>query len=306
MPNSIASNDIREWLQEIEKMGELLVIKGADWNLEIGGLSEINLRRKDCPALFFQEIKDYPEDYGLVSCSLTTPNRFAHTFNLPLKNSWRELLEIVREKYGGWQQNLDKFAPIEVKDGRILENVRSGDKVDLYEFPSPKYHESDGGRYIGTGCAVITRDPETQGVNLGTYRTMLHDRNTVGLHVTPGRHARIHYEKYHVKGQAAPIAISIGQHPVIFSASASEVPHAPHSEYHFVGAVRGEPIKIIKEEITGLPIPADAEIVIVGWSPPGKVRTEGPFGEFTGYYSGAEDTPQPFIQIERVYFRDRY
>lgn len=295
--------DLRQWLKEINGMGELQVIRGADWDLEIGGISELNIRRPDCPALLFQEIKDYPKDYGLVTCSLTTTTRFAHTFSLPEKDSWRELLEIVRERYKTWQADLDKFPPVEVRESPLFENVQSGAGVNLYDFPAPKWHELDGGRYIGTGCSVITRDPETGEANLGTYRTMLHDKKTVGLHVTPGRHARNQYEKYHARGQPAPVAITLGEHPLLFAASASEVPHAPRSEYHFVGAVRGEPVKIIKEEVTGLPVPAEAEIVIAGFSPPGKVRTEGPFGEFTGYYSGAEDMPQPYIEIQRVYYR---
>lgn len=296
--------DLRQWLKEIDGMGELQSVKGVDWDLEIGAISELNLRKKDCPALFFQEIKDYPKDYGIVTCSLSTPSRFAHTFGLPKKESWRELLEIVRGKYKKWQADLDKFAPVEVKEAPLLENTRSGKDVNLYEFPAPKWHEHDGGRYIGTGCSVITRDPDTRELNLGTYRTMLHDKNTVGLHVTPGRHARNQYEKYHAKGLPAPVAITLGEHPLLFSASASEVPHAPRSEYHFVGAVQGEPVKVIREELTGLLVPAEAEIVIAGFSPPGKVHTEGPFGEFTGYYSGAEDTPMPYIEIQRVYFRN--
>ncbi|MDP2719546.1 MAG: UbiD family decarboxylase [Dehalococcoidia bacterium] len=299
----MVSTTLRGWLQEIENMGELQVIEGADWDLEIGGLSEKNIRRHNAPALFFKKIKDYPGEYGIVTCSLTSPGRFAHTFHLPVRDTWRDLLEIVREKYRTWQKGLDEYAPVEVKDGEVMENVSSGENVNLYEFPAPRWHELDGGRYIGTGCSIITRDPDTKEINLGTYRTMLHDKNTVGLHVTPGRHARNQYEKYYLKGEKAPVAICLGQHPLLFASSASEVPHEPRSEYHFAGAVRGEPVKVIREEITGLLVPAEAEIVIAGWSPPGKVRKEGPFGEFTGYYSGAEDTPQPFINIERVYYR---
>ncbi len=70
-----------------------------------------------------------------------------------------------------------------------------------------------------------------------------------------------------------------------------------------MGAIREEPVEVIEEEITGLPIPADSEIVLVGWCPPGKSRTEGPFGEFTGYYASKE-MERPYIEIERVYFRN--
>ena len=51
--------------------------------------------------------------------------------------------------------------PVEVADGPVLQNRISGDKLDILSFPAPKWHEKDGGRYLGTGCSVITVDPET-------------------------------------------------------------------------------------------------------------------------------------------------
>ena len=56
---------------------------------------------------------------------------------------------------------------MEVASGPITENVDSGDKVDLLKFPTPRWHEHDGGRYIGTGCMVIMEDPEGKWINVG-------------------------------------------------------------------------------------------------------------------------------------------
>ena len=50
-----------------------------------------------------------------------------------------------------------------VTKGPILENVDSGDDVNLLKFPVPLIHELDGGRFIGTACLVITRDPDEAG-----------------------------------------------------------------------------------------------------------------------------------------------
>jgi len=108
------------------------------------------------------------------------------------------------------------------------------------------------GRYIGTGDAIITQDPETREVNLGTYRIMVHDEKTTALYMSPGKHGRIHYEKYHALGKPCPVAMSFGHHPLIFKVAGTEV--AGGSEYQLIGAIRGEPVKVIKEEITGLPI----------------------------------------------------
>jgi UbiD family decarboxylase len=181
-----------------------------------------------------------------------------------------------------------------------MQNIWDKDEVDLLRFPTPKWHEEDGGRYIGTGHLVITKDPDTSEVNLGTYRVMLHDAKTVGVSIAPGKHGQLHIQKYHERGQPCPIAISLGQHPLLFWLSAFGVPEG--EEYAHIGAIRGKPVQVIEEEITGLPIPADSEIVLVGWCPPGKTRLEGPFGEFTGYYASGE-RQNPIIEVERVYFR---
>ncbi|MDZ4246682.1 MAG: UbiD family decarboxylase, partial [Dehalococcoidia bacterium] len=117
----------------------------------------------------------------------------------------------------------------------------------------------------------------------------------------PGQHSRVHIQKYHEKGQACPIAVSIGHHPLVFRVASLEVPAG--IEYNFMGAILEEPVDVIIEEITGLPIPADSEIVLAGSCPPGNFRNEGPFGEWTGYYaSGVE--PAPVIDIERIYYRN--
>lgn len=60
----------------------------------------------------------------------------------------------------------------------------------------PRWHERDGGRYIGTGHVVITRDPDESWVNVGCYRVMVHDRNTMGMNISPGKHERMHRQKY--------------------------------------------------------------------------------------------------------------
>ncbi|MBM2832823.1 MAG: UbiD family decarboxylase, partial [Dehalococcoidia bacterium] len=196
-------------------------------------------------------------------------------------------MEALRSKLPKWEASLEKFKPKIVKTGPILENVLSGKDVDLLHFPVPLWHENDGGRYIGTGDAFITKDPDTGAVNLGAYRVMVCDRKTLTFHIQPTHHGMVHTAKYHARGQAAPMAISLGHHPLFLGISSRRVPEG--TEYQYIGAIRGEPVEVIEEEVTGLPIPADSEIVVVGWCPPGKTRMEGPFGEGTGYYGSAEE-----------------
>jgi len=291
--------DLREWIQKVEKMGELKRIQGADWNLEIGYLQDRKVRGEDTSALLFEDIKDYPKDFRLVTTVLNTPSRIALTFGVS-DGSKKDLVECLRRKIPRWEAALSDFAPKVVKTGPILENMDSGDAVDIFKFPVPKWHEHDGGRYIGTGCAVITRDPDSGDVNLGTYRVMAHDKRTTGLYISPAKHSRLHYEKHHAAGKPCPVAVSIGHHPLLFAAAATSLRGC---EYNWAGAISDQPVEVIEEEVTGLPIPASSEIVLAGWVPPEKTRTEGPFGEWTGYY-GSMERPAPIIEVERVYYRN--
>ncbi len=295
------AEDLRGWLDRVEQRGELERIKGAQWDTEIGCLTSLNWRRKPSPALLFSDIPGYPSGYRVLTGSTRTASRIALTFGLPEGLSGLPLLEAVRKKFGEWESKLEQFPPRMVSSGPILENVMSGEQVNLLNIPVPKWHEEDGGRYIGTGDAVITRDPETGTVNAGTYRVEVHDRKTTGLYISPGRHGFLHLQKWHAEGKRAPVLVSVGHHPLVFRVSCLEVPVA--MEFNYMGSVRGEPMDLIEEEVTGLPFPADSEIVIAGWCPPDRKSPEGPFGEWHGYYASKE-RPALIIEVERIYHRN--
>ncbi|MDP2646258.1 MAG: UbiD family decarboxylase [Desulfobacterales bacterium] len=292
--------DLRAWMRKVETMGELRKIDGADWDLEIGAILSPRVCGKDSSAFLFNHIKDYPEGFRILTRPLKSASRVALSFHLPQVGE-NELVKILRHKIPQWEAELSNFPPRIVGSGPVLENIRSGREVNLFEFPVPKWHEHDGGRYFGTADAVITRDPDTGEINLGTYRIAVHDEKTAGLFCVPGHHGMLHYQKYHDRGQACPVAVVCGDHPLFFGIGSLPV-NGP--EYNWIGAIDGHPVDVIEEEVTGLPIPTNSEIVIVGWCPPGKTRVEGPFGEWTGHYGGSE-MPAPIIEIERVYFRNK-
>ena len=95
----------------------------------------------------------------------------------------------------------------------------------MFKFPTPLWHDKDGGRYIGTGSVDITRDPDEGWVNYGTYRVMIHDKNKVGFYISPGKHGRIQREKYAASGKPFKIAMSFGHDPLTFLAGSIEVPY---------------------------------------------------------------------------------
>ena len=291
--------DLREWLEQVENLGELRRVEGADWDLEIGAVADMARKEsKTAPCILFDAIKGYPKGYRLALGLLNSIKRLAFTTGMPVDLPTMEFVRL-------WRQRVKEFKPIppeEVKAGALLENVWEEKDVDILRFPIPRYNVGDGGRYIGTGHITITRDSEEGWVNIGTYRVMVHDGKRLGLYMSPGKHGRIQMEKSFAYNRPFPVAISLGNDPLLFMASAFEVPYGM-SEYDFAGGLKGAPLKVMRLEQSGLPVPASAEMVIEGECYPSDRMPEGPLGEWTGYYaSGVRD--EPVIRIRRVYFRN--
>lgn len=290
--------DLREWLERAEEVGELRNVKGGSWQEDIGMATEMLHRAAGSPAVLFDEIPGYPAGYRVLVNALRSENRLAVTTGLPLNLNKLEFSMALAEKF-----KKNKPVPAQyVDDGPVMENIHLGDKINLLDFPAPLWHEHDGGRYIGTGSYDITRDPDNGWVNLGTYRVMLHDEKHIGFYISPGKHGRMHRDKYFARKEPCPLAIVAGGDPLLFWASCTELPYGL-CEYDWAGGVRGEPYKVIKGQITGLPIPAEAEIVLEGYAYYDDLKTEGPFGEWTGYY-GSGSHQEPRVEIKAVYHRN--
>jgi len=200
--------DLRPWLAQVEKLGELREVRGADWNLELGAISELNVKKDAPPALLFDEIKGYPKGFRVLTCSTSSPARLSSILRLPVQATHQGLVEALRGKPAQWQAQAPKYDPIVATTGAVLENVQS--EPDVLAFPSPCWHEMDGGRYIGTGCSVVTRDLDSDWVNVGTYRVQVLDEKHVALDMVPGKHGRIQYEKHKKAGKRFPVAIVLG------------------------------------------------------------------------------------------------
>ena len=294
--------DLRAWLERVRSLGELREVRGAHWNLELGGISELNVRKAAPPALLFDEIAGYPKGFRVLTCSTSSPARLSSILRLEIQRTHAGLVEALRGKPAQWQKAAAEFDPVVVGKGPVLENRQEGQDVNLEAFPAPLWHELDGGRYIGTGCSVVTRDLDSGWINVGTYRMQLIDRSHVALDMVAGKHGRIHYEKHKKAGKRFPVAVVFGADPLGYLISGIEVPFGM-CEYNYMGAILKEKILCLKGEVTGLPFPAASEIVLEGFIEPNDERTEGPFGEFHGYYPGKAGKA-PVVTVERVYFRD--
>jgi 4-hydroxy-3-polyprenylbenzoate decarboxylase len=286
--------DLREWLAKVEEAGELKTIPGVDWNLEMGAVAELF----PAYAVLFDSIKDYPPGYRVVVGLLSSLKRSSLTSHLPLDTDRNSFISAWRDRL----HSLRPLPPVEVEDGPLLENVKSGKEINLWDFPAPKWHELDGGRYIGTADVAITADPDEGWINLGTYRVMVHDRDMLTLYISPGKHGRIHREKYFAAKKPCPVAITFGQDPLLFLLASKQMPFG-ESEYDYAGAIRGAPYEVIRGELTGLPIPAYAEIAVEGEILPDEKVSEGPFGEWTGYYASGEQK-ESVVRVKRLMHRN--
>ncbi len=292
--------DLRELIDEWSASGQLKLVEGADCDLEIGAISEVSGLGPEPPALLFDKINEYPKGFRVLANMFQTQRRTAKALGISDTLRGPALVNAIRK----WIENYKPLPPQHVNSGPVLDHIDEGNSINVLKFPAPKLHKEDGGRYIGTQDAVITRDPEGDWVNLGTARVQLHDPSTVSIYISPGKQTRLIAERYWEKKQSCPVAIVCGIEPALFAAASLGLPWGV-SEYDFAGHIHKEPIKVISGQYTGLPIPADSEIVLEGEMPPPDVesRPEGPFGEWTGYYASGT-RPAPVVHVKRVYYRD--
>ncbi len=292
--------DLREWINQSEEIGELMVIKGANTKYEIGAINELTSKNRG-PAVLHEEIQGFPPNFRLLTNLLSNIRTFNLAFGLPVENTIRDTIRTLQRKVPEWETAARDFPPRVVETGPILENVVEGDNMDLTKFPAPIWHELDGGPYIGTAHGVVTRDPDTGHINVGAYRCQLFDRQTIGMNAVPGKHGSIHRDKYFQRGEACPVVAVLGVHPLFFAISASHIP-VDICELNYLGGMQGQSVSIIEGKATGLPIPVNAEIAVEGFIEQQTTRKEGPFGEFTGYY-GSGDI-QPSIRVVTLYHRN--
>ncbi|MDE3077165.1 MAG: UbiD family decarboxylase, partial [Chloroflexota bacterium] len=260
---------MRDFIDACKRVDAWRQIDGADWNLEIGVLSEAAADLvRDPPMLMFDHIKDYPAGFRVVGLPLGGYKRAAVALGLPVDKSKIELVRMATHKL----RDARPTPPKCVKDGPVMENVLTGDRIDLLRFPVPRYHTGDGGRYIGTGDFLINQDPESGFINAGTYRMQVHDRDVLGLWMSPGQHGQMIARRYWERGQACPVVAAFGGDPLNFMVTHTKIPWG-QSELDLIGGLRGRPLEVIEGPVTGLPVPARAEIAIEGESPPPSVES---------------------------------
>ncbi|HEY4405288.1 MAG TPA: UbiD family decarboxylase [Xanthobacteraceae bacterium] len=300
----VAFGDLRGWIEALRQHGELHEIDAqVDWNIELGTIMRLAQGPGTGRALLFNNIKDYNKPNSrcrrVFGSALNNYRRIAIMLGLPPDTHPRELVKISRNILEG------TIAPRIVASGPVKQNIATGKDVDLYELPVPYWNRMDGGRYLITYAGVVTKDPATGVMNVGVYRGMLAARDKIPILMWRAQHIGHHATSWLAAGhKEMPIAVAIGWEPSLGFCAGSPVPKGI-CEYDVMGAMRGEPVDLVKCETVDLHVPASAEIVIEGYLglDPETYMMEGPYAEFTGYLA-SERSPKPTIRVTAITHRD--
>jgi 4-hydroxy-3-polyprenylbenzoate decarboxylase/2,5-furandicarboxylate decarboxylase 1 len=284
----MASVNLRDHLERLEADGDLLRVKD-EVALEFGISGYIKASSDiEGPALLFENVKgrEMPVVGGLYS------NR-----RLMLK-----ALGTTEEKaisdYLAAMANL--IPPHLVESGTCKEVIKLGQDASLDALPIPVFSELDSGPFITAGVA-ISKDITDGSKNASIYRFEKHDERHLGMLAEPPHHLGIHYKKAEAEGKPLEIAIALGVSPAVQVCTQWEAAYGV-DELTLAGALQGSALDVVKCETVDLEVPAISEIIIEGRVLPGERRMEGPFGEYTGYYTRAY--PKPIIEVTAITHRD--
>jgi UbiD family decarboxylase len=295
----MAYEDLRDFLATLEKNGQLLAFSdplSPEPHLGAAARAVANLTDRG-PALLFDNIDGY--EHGRVALNVvgSWPN---HALMLGLNKDTP-----VKEQFFAFARRWDDFpTPVERReDPPWQENSIEGDINLFHLLPLFRLNRYDAGCYIDK-APVISRDPDDPGnfdkQNVGIYRIQVKGPDRVGIQPLPTHDIGLHLRAAEERGENLPVAIAVGNEPVITTVAGMPLLY-DQSEYEMAGAIQGSPYRIATAPLTGMDAPWGAEAVLEGEIIAGIREVEGPFGEFTGYYSGGRR--QPIIKIRRVSYR---
>ncbi|GGO85583.1 decarboxylase UbiD [Marinobacterium nitratireducens] len=175
------------------------------------------------------------------------------------------------------------LAPRHVESGPVLDQVYRGKDLDLARLPMLRHFASDRGPYI-TNAVIVAEDPVTGVANLSYHRSMRHARQALATSLHSRGHLWRMLQATRERGQALPVAMVIGAHPLFMLAAAARLPYGS-DERALAGGLFGAPLELVRTPVHGIGVPAAAEFVLEGTIDAADYADEGPFGEFSGYSS---------------------
>ncbi|HEX9878792.1 MAG TPA: UbiD family decarboxylase [Candidatus Binatia bacterium] len=173
----------------------------------------------------------------------------------------------------------------------VKQVVKRGTDVNLQEIPGLVHAAWDPGPYVSAGY-LTTYDPDTGIDNCALQRGWFFDRRELRIFPNRASHNRWNINKCEKRGEDARVAIWTGHHPAVCMGAEAKMGY-PLSHWDTAGGCLGEPLRLVASETLGddFLVPADAEFVIEGIVPKGKLKPEGPFGEYTRYFGAQRLNP---------------
>jgi 4-hydroxy-3-polyprenylbenzoate decarboxylase len=297
--------DLRSWIALLEREGELVRVSAeVNPHLEVTEIVDRTVKAGG-PALLFENPKS---SHPLLINQFGTERRMCLALGVERLDDVAAKLEDVLEmqppqglvdKVRGLKKlkSIADSMPQTTRRGPAQQVVLTGDKVDLTRLPVQTCWPGDAAPFI-TLPAVITKDPRSGGRNVGMYRMQVLDRNTTAMHWQIHKDGRADYLA--TEGRIE-VAVALGLDPVTtYTASAPLPKHI--DELMLAGFLRGEPVQLVHAKTVDLDVPADAEIVLEGYIEKDELTAEGPFGDHTGFYTGAE--PFPVFHVTAMTMRE--
>ncbi len=287
--------DLRTFLSFLESKGELVRVEDpVRHHLEITAIADAAVKAGG-PALLFENVidRDFPVAIGLYGTAQRTAWALGADSLDAIGERVRDLVDV---KLGGGLmglasnlpklRDLGSLPPKRVRRAPVQEVVWQGDEVDLMRLPVLHCWAEDGGPFV-TLPLVISRDPIEGDVNIGMYRMQVFDRNTTGMHWQRHKTGARHLENARKAGVKLPVAVALGGDPALTYAATAPLPPIPGiNEFALTGWLRGRGVELVKAKSVDLEVPANAEFILEGYVDPEEAwRTEGPFGDHTGFYT---------------------
>ncbi|GAA4587957.1 non-oxidative hydroxyarylic acid decarboxylases subunit C [Planotetraspora phitsanulokensis] len=296
----MAYDDLRSFLDTLDKEGQLLRISQEVMpEPDVAAAANAVPRLGDAaPALYFDNVAGFTGAKIAMNVHGSWANH-ALALGLPKETGTREQIEEFTRRWADFPVEPDMR-----DDPPWAENTMEGDDVDIFSvLPLVRLNEGDGGFYIDK-AAVVSKDPDDPDnsgkQNVGIYRIEVTGKAALAIQPVPVHDIAEHLRRAEERGEDLPVAIAIGNDPVI-SIVASTPMRYDENEYGLAGALRGAAAPISMAPLTGLPVPWGSEVIIEGVVEGRRREIEGPFGEFTGHYSGGRR--MPVIRIDRISYR---
>ena len=295
------AKDLRTFLRDLERQipeDVVRIKKEISPKFEITAIQQ-HLENEDrYPLLIFENVKNLKGErspFKVMTNVFASRQKCAVALDLP-SEKWR--METSME-FARRCNHAIKPVVVSKKEAPVKEVIKTGQSLDLRELPVLTHHEMDGNPYLVD--AIVAADPETGVHNSSHHRMLVRGKDELGLWMSP-RHLWNYCERAAERGKALPIAHVLGHHPGFYLATEALV-GMETDEYDVIGGVLNEPLRLVPSEAYGdqLLVPADAEIVVEGEVMLNTRDSEGPFGEFTGYYG-----PQrwgPVVKVKAITHR---